>query len=167
MKICQKCKQEKPLSAFGKHSSNRDGLQYRCKLCRKEDASLYFKSLPQEERQRRLQKKREWKSENIDRVKSYQSMWYKKNRGKRNAYQMKREAQKDLRTPKWLTQQHFKEMQLFYEMAALLETVFPWKQHVDHIVPLQGKTVSGLHVPWNLQILSAKANIQKGNKYNG
>ena len=80
---------------------------------------------------------------------------------------MKREANKNLRTPKWLTTEQLKEIEDFYLMAAQLETVFPWKQNVDHIVPLQGKTVSGLHVPWNLQILSAKANMEKGNKHNG
>ncbi len=41
----------------------------------------------------------------------------------------------------------------------------PSSMVVDHIIPLQGKKVSGLHVIWNLQYLTPTQNMSKGNKY--
>ena len=41
----------------------------------------------------------------------------------------------------------------------------PLGHHVDHIIPLQGKNVSGFHCIENLQYLTAEENIKKGNKY--
>lgn len=87
-----------------------------------------------------------------------------RNKIKRNALFAKHRAKKLQRTPEWLNKQHHLEIAEYYIMAKELETVFPWKQQVDHIIPLNGKNVSGLHTPWNLQILSEKMNKEKSNK---
>ena len=92
-------------------------------------------------------------------------IWGKNNLDKVNAKSNKRRAKKLERIPRWIKDVFLKEIDEYYTMAKELEKVFPWKQHVDHIVPMNGKNVSGLHVPWNLQILSQKANQEKGNKH--
>jgi 5-methylcytosine-specific restriction endonuclease McrA len=76
----------------------------------------------------------------------------------------KRKAAKLLRTPSWLSDQHKKEINNFYLEAAEISKIVGEFYTVDHIVPLQGKAVSGLHVPWNLQILSRVENSSKGNR---
>ena len=86
----------------------------------------------------------------------------KNNPDKVNAKSNKRRSKKLQRIPKWADE---KKIQEYYTMAKELEKVFPWKQHVDHIVPLNGKNVSGFHVHYNLQILSEKENKIKGNKH--
>ncbi len=60
-------------------------------------------------------------------------------------------------TPKWLSKSMLGSMREFYKNC-------PEGHQVDHIVPLQGKEVSGLHVLWNLQYLTAGENRRKGNK---
>jgi hypothetical protein len=74
-------------------------------------------------------------------------------------------ATKLKRTPKWLSDIHRKAMNLFYQQAKNLTKQTGVLHHVDHIVPLNGKTVSGLHVPWNLQVITAKENCSKSNKF--
>ena len=67
-------------------------------------------------------------------------------------------------TPKWLNESDRNKIVEFYKDRDRLTKLTGIEMHVDHMVPLQGKLVSGLNVPWNLQILTAFDNISKSNK---
>ena len=86
------------------------------------------------------------------------------NRAKCNANGAKRRASKLKATPRWLTVENFQEIKELYEIAQAFKLYTGQEYHVDHIVPLQGENVCGLHVPWNLQIILASENIRKSNK---
>jgi hypothetical protein len=80
-----------------------------------------------------------------------------------NALSAKRRAAKLNQTPKWLTKDQLKQMEHYYETAKWVESILGESIVVDHIIPVQGKNVSGLHVPWNLQLLTREDNARKGN----
>lgn len=98
-----------------------------------------------------------WRKNNPDLMRIYKNSWKKRNRGKVNADWMLRYAKKKSATPKWLSKMQVKQIENIYKMC-------PPGYHVDHIIPLRGKLVSGLHVPWNLQHLPAMDNVKKGNR---
>jgi hypothetical protein len=77
---------------------------------------------------------------------------------------MKRHAQKLNATPAWLTEDDHWLIEEAYDLARLRTQMLGFKWHVDHIVPLRGKYVSGLHVPYNLQVIPASVNCAKRNK---
>lgn len=87
-------------------------------------------------------------------------------KGKANtrANDAKRRAAKMQRTPAWLTEEDHWMIEQAYELAALRTKLFGFSWHVDHVLPLQGKEVSGLHVIENLQVIPWIENIKKANK---
>jgi hypothetical protein len=82
-----------------------------------------------------------------------------------NAQHAKRRAAKLQRTPKWLTKDDCQLIEAKYAMAKWLGEVVGMPYHVDHIIPLQGDSVSGLHVPNNLCVLLGADNLSKSNKW--
>jgi len=133
-KVCTKCGEEKELGEFSKNRSGKFGVRSHCKGCDKQ----YY----QENRERGLE---------------YQKQYYQENREVSRANKAKRRARERNATPDWLTPLDYLIIRHIYETC-------PEGCHVDHIVPLKGKKVSGLHVPWNLQHLPAEENISKGNR---
>ena len=100
-----------------------------------------------------------------EQVKANMKVYKKANPAKMNAHSAKRRAAKRQAIPRWLTEEHEKQIQHFYDVCAWLNGWKMEKFEVDHIVPLQGEEVCGLHVPWNLQLLPASLNRSKGNKH--
>mgnify|MGYP003658818924 CR=1 FL=1 len=97
-------------------------------------------------------------------AKAKNSQWRRDNPGKSAARSAKYDASKIQRTPKWLTKEQRAEMVTIYERCAQKTKETGVIFHVDHCVPLRGKTVCGLHVPWNLRIITASENCSKGNR---
>jgi hypothetical protein len=77
----------------------------------------------------------------------------------------KRRASKLQRTPSWLTEFDLLKIKCYYQVAAMRTRESGENWHVDHIIPLQGKNVCGLHVPSNLQIIPAIENMRKNNHF--
>jgi hypothetical protein len=87
------------------------------------------------------------------------------NKGKVNYLNTLRKKVVKQRTPLWLSSFDRLKIKCYYSIAAMLTNVNKESWHVDHIVPLQGEIVSGLHVPTNLQLLRSVDNIRKKNKF--
>jgi len=91
--------------------------------------------------------------------------WQSENRGLMNAASAKIQAKRSKRKPKWIKDVFEEEIKIWYKRAKILEKFTGEQWEVDHIVPMNGKNVSGLHVPWNMQLLTKKDNRDKRNKW--
>ena len=99
-------------------------------------------------------------------ITKYRKTWKKANPELVLANDKHRRTKHKQATPKWLTQEHKTEIKQFYLDAMLVSKVTGVPYAVDHIVPLRGELVSGLHVPWNLAVITREENSKKSNKIN-
>jgi hypothetical protein len=116
------------------------------------------------DKQKILTKNRNYYYKNKDRVKAQRDQYRSENLAQHNHRSALRHAVKLKATPKWLTEEDILNIKAVYKKAKELQELDGIPREVDHIVPLQGETVSGLHVPWNLQILTKSENSSKKNK---
>ena len=178
-----------------KYQANKDRLkdQRDAKRAANPPAPRVYPRLPDEERARRKKESRKrtyeknktavlaqaakYRAENKEKERRDRRAHYERNRtetleacrvyrqankGKVAAWQKKYQTKKRQALPVWANLPRIAEI---YETAAWLteQSGEPW--HVDHIVPLQGKTVCGLHVENNLTLLPASENIAKSNRW--
>lgn len=141
-------------------SSKEYFAEYRKK--NRENLREYKRTWRLENKQKQQEKEAEYYKLNQEKIKQYQLTYKKQNPAKVNALSKKRKTSKKLRTPSWLTEIHFERIENQYRLASLLTKVTGQLHHVDHIIPLHGKTVSGLHTPSNLQVILAVENLKKG-----
>ena len=172
MKTCSKCKVEKDRSEFSKDKHSKTGLKSNCKSCSK----AYYEAnkeriLPRnmsyyrDNRGKFLATKKAHYEANRSGYKANNVKWRDKNRPQHNASSANRRAAQLQATPPWLNVAHHVEMEEMYRYHQIFKGIMPERLgwHVDHIEPLQGESVRGLHVPWNLQVLPARENITKSN----
>lgn len=100
-----------------------------------------------------------WREANAERYRECLRNWSRENAARKNALNAAYKASVVNACPQWLTKEHKQKIRKTYAYAKAFGC------HVDHIVPLKGKMVCGLHVPWNLQILDPHSNISKGNRH--
>lgn len=147
-----------------------------CYSCQLENVAAWKKANPEAAALQSRKSAKLWREKNPERRRAYEDRtrshnnemarkWAKLNRARLNSAAARRRAQKLNATPSWLTAQHHNEIQQVYQAARDLTKATGVRHHVDHIVPLQGRNVCGLHVPWNLQVLTMTENQSKGNRH--
>lgn len=146
LKRCCSCTKFKLLSQFSPRANRPGQFQPMCIPCQ----AAYS---------------RRWQQDNPEKVSIKTAKYRDKNPAYFLAKNAKDKAMKLQRTPKWLNNLHYEQIKMFYAAAVSLSKEIGIKFDVDHIIPLKGANVSGLHVPWNLQVMTSSENRRKKNKF--
>ena len=171
--ICKRCNQMRSTSEFRPDSRYKRGFSSWCRECHRKRNREWAKK----NRERLTKKSASWRRANPEKAREvWQAFhernkkkrgeqntdWSRRNRDTRRAASAKRKAAKLRATPKWV---NWQKVRAIYSQAKRLQEFTGVPMHVDHIVPLQGKNVCGLHWEGNLQIIPASENCKKFNKW--
>jgi hypothetical protein len=167
MKICNRCKIDKPLDAYYKKKGSADGLFWWCRDCHKKYVAAKYHALAKDENYRVAERKRIriYHQDNPEKVRAWYQQYAANNRHKLNAKSKAYALSRERRTPSWLTKEDLWMLEEAYELAALRTKMLGFAWQVDHVIPLHGTLASGLHVPQNVQVIPAKLNRRKSNQY--
>lgn len=165
--VCNKCGIKKSLAEYSPHKGKPFGVKYTCKVCQAILAKKRRKEKPFSEPQKEKARVRSqiWRKENKDKIPLQKKRWLEKNRHKKAASSARYRSSKLKATPSWLSKKHLQEINNFYLLRNEVRMLTGDDYHVDHIVPLKGDNICGLHVPWNLQVLPAEINLSKKNRF--
>jgi 16S rRNA C1402 (ribose-2'-O) methylase RsmI len=188
LKTCIKCKKELDIFNFYKCKNY---YQSSCKLCFK----IYKKNYTELNVDLNKKHQKTYREKNKEKIKKYRDEYVLKNyekvkEAKKNyilnnkekykqiikEYKQKNKhailyntqyskARKLKRTPKWLSKNDIWLIKEIYDLSRLRTKLFGFKWNVDHIIPMNGKNVSGLHVPQNLRVIPEFLNLKKSNKF--
>ncbi len=177
-KRCSKCGETKGVDEFYGHPRSKDGLDHRCKPCIKEYQALaprYDVSVTEKtcgscgvtkgaaEFNKRRANPSGLDHRCRDCSKKESAKHQKDNPDKHNAKSARRRSAKIMRTAPWASKEAIGAV---YTEASRVTKETGVSHHVDHLVPLQGVLVSGLHLPCNLQVMEGGENSSKGNRWN-
>lgn len=144
------------------------------------DRKDYMREYRIKNKDRMKQLRDKYYEDNKDKLKESFRQYYLNNREKRReagklhyeqnksfylAYSKTRKATIKRACPNSLSEEDFEKIKQIYLECKKISDETGIVHHVDHIVPLNGENVCGLHVPWNLQIITAEENLRKSNKY--
>jgi 5-methylcytosine-specific restriction endonuclease McrA len=104
------------------------------------------------------------KTRPVEQLREYRNAWKENNKTQVRADTKARRRKHRLATPKWLSRKQKSEIRQLYQIAITMTQTTGEQYVVDHIIPLRADTVCGLHVPWNLRVITQDENLRKSNK---
>ena len=156
---CIGCARESDLASRKRHPDRVKARQKDWYHSNKESRAVYNKEWRERNKEYVSERFKVYRAKHLEHKTSCLKMWREKNRDKVLATASTHQViRKRLIGSQALARSYAKETAEFYRLR-------PEGYEVDHIVPLRGKDVTGLHVPWNLQYLTVSENRRKHNKW--
>lgn len=174
---CVSCNREKVRSYYAKHPELKREVNDRLRSkdperfaeLARERNRRYVNSMDECRRQRKNAKLREWRycrtDSMIQRDREKRSQYIKNRSDLFAFYASSRNKMRRMATPAWISDKQKAEIASLYRKSKEMSAATGIPHNVDHIVPITSDIVCGLHVPWNMRVITRRENISKLNRY--
>jgi hypothetical protein len=159
-KFCHGCQENKSVVDFHKNRSRKDGLATQCRACVSKHSRNHYVKNKSQVYDRYVKRREKHKADYL----ASQKRWRDANRHI-TAYHNQVYRDRKRAASFTLTPEQAQEVKDMYWLARDVSITTGEPYEVDHIVPLKGANICGLHVPWNLQVIPKYLNVRKGNSY--